>query len=270
MPQIPKNLAHHEIIKAPHSSSPWLVMVHGLTQNKSLFEKQIPEFQIKNNLLLIDLPGHGASSNTEGSYGLNEYANAIEKVINHHYIPSPNFWGTHIGAGAGLLLACQKPHFFSSLILEGPIFPGRNFPLVSKLLEKIAKTISTKGLTAAKEIWWQEGPWFSIMQEKPIECRAANQLKIIEEFKGYPWLSEKQSNVKINPIEAQLAKLTCPTLIINGEHDVPEFIEIANELHERIPNAEQKIIAQAGGFPLWEYPKTVNKAVKTFIKSQSR
>lgn len=268
MPLKPKNLAHHEIVKGPHSSSPWLVMVHGLTQNKSLFKRQIPEFNLNNNLLLIDLPGHGSSSDIKGPFGLNEYANAIEQVINHHYIPSPNFWGTHIGAGAGLLIACQKPNFFSSLILEGPIFPGQNFPLVSKLLEKIANTISTKGLTTAKEIWWQEGPWFSIMHKKPIECRAADQLKLIEEFKGKPWLQEQKSNLTINPIEQKLAKLKCPILIINGEHDVPEFVEIAKELKDKIPNAKQKTIPQAGGFPLWEYPTEVNEVVKKFIQSQ--
>ncbi|GAA6211165.1 2-succinyl-6-hydroxy-2,4-cyclohexadiene-1-carboxy late synthase [Hyphomicrobiales bacterium 4NK60-0047b] len=263
----PDNLPHHEIIKAKRSTSQWLIMVHGLTQNKNLFNKQIPEFKDDLNLLLIDLPGHGGSSKIKGPYGLSEYAHAIHQVIAHHNITNSIFWGTHIGAGAGLLLACQKPNLFSSLILEGPVFPGRNFPLVSKLLDKIAKVKATKGLTAAKETWWQNGPWFSIMQQKPIECRAADQLNLIEEFKGLPWLPEQKSNIKINPIETQLTKINCPTLIINGEHDVPEFIEIANELYERIPNAKQKRIAEAGGFPLWEYPKTVNEAVKTFIQS---
>lgn len=265
----PDNLPHHEIIKAKRSTSQWLIMVHGLTQNKNLFNKQIPEFKDDLNLLLIDLPGHGGSSKIKGPYGLSEYAHAIHQVIAHHNIVNSIFWGTHIGAGAGLLLACQKPKLFSSLILEGPVFPGRNFPLVSKLLGKIAKVIATKGLTAAKEIWWQDGPWFSIMQENPIECRAADQLKLIQEFEGLPWFPEKRSNVIINPIETQLAKLTCPILIINGEHDVPEFIEIARELYERIPNAQQKTIAQAGGFPLWEYPKEVNSVVKKFIQSMS-
>jgi len=269
MPENLVNLSHHEIIKAQLPTSQCLVMVHGLTQNKKLFNKQIPEFKDNFNLLLIDLPGHGGSSNIKGPYGISEYAQAIDQVITHHGISRPIFWGTHLGAGAGLVLASQKPELFSSLILEGPVFPGRNFPLVSDLLDKISKTISAKGLTIAKEIWWQEGPWFSIMQKRPIECRAADQLKIIEEFKGYPWLPEQKSTVEIASIELQLAKLTCPTLIINGEHDVPEFTEIARELYERIPNAQQKTIAQAGGFPLWEHPKEVNSIVQKFIQSMS-
>lgn len=62
-----------------------------------------------------------------------------------------------------------------------------------------------------------------------------------------------------------LKKITQPTLLINGEHDVEGFIRIADEREASLPNAKRATIPGAGGFPLWEYPAKVNALVKQFL-----
>jgi pimeloyl-ACP methyl ester carboxylesterase len=54
-------------------------------------------------------------------------------------------------------------------------------------------------------------------------------------------------------------------LLVNGEHDLPEFLELADQLAGALPDAERARIDEAGGFPLWEFPDRVNARVRRFL-----
>ena len=177
-----------EIIDLAGDNAPWLVMVHGVSQDRRVFSAQVAHFRNDYRLLLIDLPGHGMSSDVSGPYELATFAAGIGAAVSRAGATRAHFWGTHIGAGAGLLLACERPDIFVSLILEGPVFPGRPLPTVSTVLARVAATARDDGMDAARELWWREGGWFDVMRQRPDECRAAEQRGIIDDFSGAPWL----------------------------------------------------------------------------------
>jgi pimeloyl-ACP methyl ester carboxylesterase len=54
-------------------------------------------------------------------------------------------------------------------------------------------------------------------------------------------------------------------LFYNGEHDLPDFIAAADHLENLRPTARRSVIAEAGGFPAWEFPATVNREVAAFL-----
>ena len=56
-----------------------------------------------------------------------------------------------------------------------------------------------------------------------------------------------------------------PVLIMNGEHDLPDFLDAAAALAEILPSVEQVTIRDGGGFPLWEFPDRVNAEVTRFL-----
>ena len=57
-------------------------------------------------------------------------------------------------------------------------------------------------------------------------------------------------------------------MIINGEHDMAEFVGAADALEALLPNCRRRVIADAGGFPFWEFPVAVNQAVGAFLLPQ--
>lgn len=256
--------AYKIVNNAPENAAS-IVLVHGVSQDHRLFDRQVAAFQKAYRLILIDLPGHGRSSEVPGPYGLQEYASSIEGALEDAGVKDCHFWGTHIGAGAGLLLVSQHPDLFRSLVLEAPVFPGRPLPAVSDLLQRISAVAQDQGIAAAREIWWQEGGWFEVMRRRPTECRAADQRRIIDDFDGQPWLDASLISRPVTNLEEKLAALNTPSLIINGEHDLSDFLRIADDLDAIMPRAKRSIIPEAGGFPLWEFPDHVNQVVKEFL-----
>ena len=262
--------ASYEVVSSAGAGSPWIAMVHGVSQDHRVFDRQVEAFEQDFRLLLLDLPGHGRSATLPGPYGLQEYAASISGALDLAGVNQCHFWGTHLGAGAGLVLACEEPSRFVSMILEGPVFPGRPLPSVSTLLARISSIARTEGMAAARDAWWRQGPWFEIMRARPDECRAAEQRAIIDSFPGTPWLDDGLVSRALPPLKQALAALKVPVLIMNGQHDVPDFVEAADALAAIMPDCRRVEIEDAGGFPLWEFPERVNSVAADFLRQLRR
>ena len=167
-----KHLPHSETISTAGETRPSLTLLHGASQHSGLFSAQVAEFQRDHRLLLIDLPGHGRSSAIPGPYGLAEYARSVLAVIRAARLERTHFWGTHTGAGIGLMLAAEHPQLIASLVLDGAILPGVDLPYVSARLAQAKKTARERGVEAAKAEWFRESRWFDVIRKKPEECRA--------------------------------------------------------------------------------------------------
>ena len=265
MPSRADSAARYETVTDVGPAGPWLTLVHAAAQDRRVFSAQVAAFRASFRLLLIDLPGHGLSSSLSGPYGLEEYAAGVRAALSAARVERTHFWGTHTGAGVGLLLACREPARFASLVLEGPVVPGRLPPSTVEMLAQVGQLARERGLDAARRHWWA-APWFAVMRERPEACRAAEHQAMIAEFQGGPWLNT-ETPAPIAPIDDRLAQLQLPVLIINGEHDVTDFVQAADELTDVLPNAQRTVIQDGGGFPLWEYPERVNAEVRRFLDS---
>ena len=143
----------YRIIENTDSDAPWIAMIHGVSQNQRLFNRQISTFSTTHQIILIDLPDHGSASDIAGPYGVTEFSEHLEQCFARAKIGPCHFWGTHFGASSGLILACKKPSIFKNLILEGPIYPGQAIPAVAKFIERTSETARAQGIEAARKLW---------------------------------------------------------------------------------------------------------------------
>ena len=259
-----KDLPHFEAITSAGGTKPWLTLLHGASQHSGLFSAQVEAFQPDYRLLLIDLPGHGRSSHIPGPYGLAEYTRSVLAAIRAAKVERTHFWGTHTGAGVGLMLAAQHPQLIASLVLDGAILPGVDLPYVSARLAQAKKTARERGIEAAKAEWFRESRWFEVIRQRPEECRAKAHWDLVSGFPAQPWL-DSSTPEPVPSIRPQLAGITQPVLLVNGEHDVEDFIRVADELESSLPNVQRATVPGAGGFPLWEFPAQVNSLVRQFL-----
>jgi 3-oxoadipate enol-lactonase len=65
----------------------------------------------------------------------------------------------------------------------------------------------------------------------------------------------------------QLKRITCPTLIIVGDVDIPTPVEAAKALNQGIPGSKVKIIKDSGHNTMVEQPEQVTVAVSDFLKA---
>lgn len=243
---------------------PWLVLVHGFTQNHKIFNRQIEAFSERFNLLLMDLRGHGDSTHISGPYGIEEYTDDLERLIDHHKLESLYYWGTHTGTAIGLVYALRYPGRIRGMVLEGTVLPGFPMPKVAELIQRAREISADKGIEAAKEDWFDYAGWFSFMRQHPLECRAEEHRAIIREFDGTPWVSQLRPE-EVSDVNQRLDEIDMPILMYNGEEDMDDFIRAAGQITEKKPEARSLTIPHAGGFPCWENPEEVNRVVGEFF-----
>lgn len=58
-----------------------MVFVHGWTCNLNFWNRQLPAFEGKRRVILVDLPGHGQSDKPQLSYTMDLFARAVEAVL---------------------------------------------------------------------------------------------------------------------------------------------------------------------------------------------
>jgi pimeloyl-ACP methyl ester carboxylesterase len=260
--------ASHRMVRSEGSARSWIVMLHGATQHSGLFSAQEACFRRSHHLLLVDLPGHGKSTHLPGPYGLVEYARSVAEAIDEAGIDSAHLWGTHTGAAVGLLLAAEDPRRFRSLVLEGAVLPGLDMPYVAETIRRASETAHRRGLVEARREWFETAAFFDAIRADPIACRAAAHRAMIEEFSGGPWTGGAPSPAP--DLTGRLAALSIPTLLINGERDVGDFLATAEFVAQRLPSVRRETVPGAGAFPLWERPELVNPLVQKWLDRTDR
>jgi pimeloyl-ACP methyl ester carboxylesterase len=250
---------------AERTSAPWLTMVHGATHNQHYFSSQVRAFEKDFRLLLIDLPGHGQSADMPGPFGFEEYAASVLAAMDAAEVESSHYLATHSGSAAGLILATRFAERFLSLSLEGPPIPGIDLPSVIDSMERARALARSRGVDAARSEWYEHGKWFDVIRSSPERCRAEEHWTMLCEFSGKPWLDPAPAK-PVAPVLEQLHSIRCPVLVINGERDVEDFLDAADELERRLPNVRRVRIAGAGGFPMWEDPEPVNAHIRRHLE----
>lgn len=259
---------HFQAIARTGATRPWITLVHGASQHSGLFCAQVEAFQADYRLLLIDLPGHGRSSAVPGPYGLAEYARSVLAALQAAEVERTHIWGTHTGAGIALMLAAQHPPLIASLVLDGAILPGVDLPYVTAMRSRAKQTARERGIEAARAEWFRESRWFDVIRARPVECRAKAHWELIAGFSGKPWTDPLPAE-PVAPIRPALARIAQPVLLVNGEHDIEDFVGVADELESALSNVQRVTVPGAGGFPLWEYPEEVNSLVRRFLARQA-
>ena len=246
-------------------SAPWITMVHGASHDQRYFSSQVQAFQQDYRLLLIDLPGHGQSASSPGPYGFEEYAMSVLAAMDAAGVDETHYLASHTGAAVALILASHHGQRFQSLALESAPIPGVDLPSVTEALDRARATARSAGIEAARAEWFERGRWFEIIRKNPERCRADEHRAMISEFSGRPWLDTTPAQ-PVAPLLDRLDSIQCPVLIINGEHDVEDFLLAAGELERRLPRVQRVTVPGAGGFPMWEDPKQVNDHIRRHLQ----
>ena len=179
-----------------------------------------------------------------------------------------HYWATHTGTAVGLMLALRGRTRIEKLVLEGAVLPGV-MPRVTELQARASAIARSDGVEQAIDDWFEHADWFANMRAYPDETNAAGQRDLVSEFSGAPWLSDLEPQ-PVGELRSRLGLIRQPTLLYNGEHDLPEFKQVAEPFASELPDAEQLEIAGTGGFPLWERPHAVLEPVMRFLENSNQ
>lgn len=103
-------------------SDEWIVFLHGMGGDYSIFYKQIDEFKDKYNLLFIDFPGHGKSDPLDVAYyTATKVAEEIFIVLDHLHIKQVHLTSFSLGTIIAYEMIALDASRIQSVVLAGAV-----------------------------------------------------------------------------------------------------------------------------------------------------
>lgn len=217
-----------------------LLIIHGNGGSISNFKYNIPFFSKKYKVIIADSRSQGKSTDTGDSLTYEMMADDYAALLTAMRIDSANVIGWSDGGINGILLAVRHPEKVKKLAVTGAnLEPDTN--------------------AVFKEVWDLVGP--------PYETLKAKKNKTAPEknnWKLFRLLCE-QPHIPVNTLN----KISCPTLVIGGDHDVIRE-EHTMLIYHCIPKAYLWILPNSGHSTPVVYKNIFNATVHDFFSKPYR
>ncbi len=217
--------------------------LHGLGGNIYNWAYQTKYFSETNNVLSLELPGHGRSSGKGGS-SIEFYTELIRKFFDIMELENVVIIGHSMGGVVSLDFSFKYPHRVKAL---GLVATSAKFDIPTQKLMELKNDMESifGSLEKAKE------------KMKDIDERlVTNDMMVL--------LGDVMAIKKYDGI-AHLSELTMPTLVVGGADDILAPVSYAEQLHANIKNSSLNIIQHAGHMVMVEAPQEFNAALEEFL-----
>jgi pimeloyl-ACP methyl ester carboxylesterase len=217
-----------------------LLIIHGNGGSINNFIYQIPYFSKKYKVIIADSRAQGNSTDTGDSLSYEMMADDYAGLLDAMKIDSADVIGWSDGGINALLLAIRHP--------------GKVKKLASTGANLVPDTTAVP-----KQIWDMVMPLYETMKTKINKtAEEKNEYKLLR-------LLVEQPHIPLTDLQ----KISCPSLIIGGDHDVikPEHTML---IYENIPKAYLWILPSSGHSTPIVYKDGFNNAVDRFFSTPYR
>lgn len=212
-----------------------LLMTHGNGGSMSAFAKNIPYFAQKYQVIAVDSRAHGKSTDGRDSLSFEMMADDFAALLDTMHIAKTYVLGWSDGGINAILMAMRYPDKVIKIAATGAnLWPDSTAltPAVWKGMRDYYGKNKDKKWTTTKE----KNDWKIFMLD---------------------WL---QPNIKLSALKA----ITCPSLIICGDHDLIP-IEHTAAIYENIPKAYMWVVPNSGHATLIKHADEFDKKVDDFF-----
>jgi pimeloyl-ACP methyl ester carboxylesterase len=248
----------------PHDeagSGPAIVLLHAGIADRSMWAELLePLAAAGHRVVAFDLPGFGEAEPAPGEQApWLDVLSAMDALS----IERAALVGNSFGGAVALRVALVAPERVSALALISA--PGVEFEPSAQLRAAwdaeeapLDRGDTEAAVAAVVEAW--------TLPDAPQELRgrvAAMQRRIFEVQAGITEPTEGPDPAEEHP--ELLAGLDFPVLVAAGEHDMPDFLDAAEQLAQTLPRAQRAVIAGAGHLAPLETPAAFRELLLGFL-----
>lgn len=244
-----------------------LVFIHDYTLDHELWHEQVTVCSPAFRCVTYDLRGHGASSNPDSGYALSDHLGDLWRILDELGIGETALVGLSMGGGIALAAALAHPERVRKLVLASSVLNGVPWePAMWNWFRDFETQARQIGVQAAIDRVWMPGPLFQSVRRYPALARRVRDMA--SRFSGGNIFD--RATYPRSPVtdRERLSEVRCPTLVLRGEFDRPEFVRRADMLAGGIPGARLELIPRAGHFINLEAPAAFNRALQKFLKEE--
>lgn len=223
-----------------------LVLLHGWGQNIEMMKPLADYFHKEYKIYIIDLPGHGNSSEPTFAYHVDDFVDVLRKFIEKKKIKNFTLIGHSFGGKVSLLYQ-SKYHDADKLIMLACSF--------KKEIEKLS--LKTKMLKFAKKI-----PGLN-----KLEGFAKKHIGSADYKNASGIMREVLVNAVNQDIREDVKKIETDTLLIWGDQDEAVSIESAHELDNLLPNSGLVVFPGCTHYAYLENLGGTVAVIRSFLES---
>ncbi|HZE69515.1 MAG TPA: alpha/beta hydrolase [Pyrinomonadaceae bacterium] len=248
-------------------SGPPVIFLHGYPDNLQIWSELAMRLADHFEVIAFDWPGMGYSDAWSGGTTPFHMADRLSKILDELAIERANLVGMDMGGQPALVFAAQHPERVHHLVVMNSLvlwnektsweiqllrkygwnrFIIRNFPLL--VFKRAEMTFLPRGMKLPFEL--RADLWKSFSQG---EVRSF----IARLCAGYQGTLERLPEL--------YKTITCPTLVLWGEHDQHFPPEHARRLHQAIQGSSLQIIPGAEHWMAWYLADTVAESIGGFM-----
>jgi len=243
-----------------------LILIPYLAADNACYAFQAPDYAKHFTCISLDLRGTGETDKPEGDYSTEIFADDVAAFMRALGIEKAHISGLSLGAATGLWLAAKYPDKVKSLSLHSGWM--KTDPFLKTVVE--GWQVTAKALGSVPEmVILSIFPWCftpELFAAKPDYIQS-----LADFVRGRPAqpLSAflQQSNAVIaHDVEAQLGRITAPTQITFGGHDLLTSTRFADRMKSDIRDSELLIFEGCAHAPIYEKVEEFNQKTLAFLR----
>jgi len=256
---------HYEV----QGNGPPMVLLHGGGSRAQTFEEMAPSLSASFRVYMPDMRGFGETKRPpEPKLSHDLWRADLLRFLDAFGLNRVVLGGWSLGAGVALNFVLAHPARVSHLILIGAMSP--RMPSSDRSGFQRRRDLIERGATPeeiVKETFEFTKRAFSptTLTRKPQAVESLRQ----EHLRNNPryYLEMLEANEKRPKIGERLGEISCPTLIVVGEHDVRTPLVMSEDLNKAIPTSLMKIVPDCGHFYSYEQPEVVCHTMLRYLNA---
>jgi pimeloyl-ACP methyl ester carboxylesterase len=243
-----------------------LILIPYLAADHACYAFQVADYAKHFTCISLDLRGTGESDKPEGVYSTELFADDVAAFMRALNIEKAHIFGLSLGAATGMRLAAKYPDKVKSLSLHGGW--SKTDPFLKSVVE--GWQVMAKALGSVPEmVILGIFPWCFTPE---LYASRPDYIQSLADFvRGRPtqplaaFLQESDA-VIAHDAEAQLGRITAPTQITFGRHDLVTSTRFADGMKSNIRGSELLIFEGCSHAPIYEKVEEFNQKTLAFLQ----
>jgi 3-oxoadipate enol-lactonase len=249
------DLTVHYAIDGPVAAPP-VLFINALGTDLRIWDEVAAALSSDYRIIRYDTRGHGLTDTTPGPYGIEQLAEDARALLDALEIDSAFVCGLSIGGMIAQQLAAAYPQR-----IRAAAFCGTALRIGTResWLERAA-AVRAEGLSPLVEAALER--WFTPPFHAQPKLHGYRNMLARACREGYVGCCGALAEADLH---GQAHRLTMPSLVLVGEHDVGTTPAMAKELAQALPNTRLQIVPNAAHLLCAEQPQSVAAALRELL-----
>lgn len=217
---------------------PTIMLSNSLGATMQMWEPQMAALTKLYRVVRYDRRGHGKSGVPAGPYSMERFGKDVLAILDDLNIEKIHWCGLSMGGMVGQWLGANAPERIEKLILANT---SCYYPDPTNWLNRI-KAVNDGGIASIADA--VIGAWLTedYREREPQITARMKAMLVATPVQGYVACCEVLSRLDQRDL---LPRITAPTLVIAGRHDVSTPVEASVYIRSNIPNASMTLLDAA-------------------------